>query len=334
MKTSDFDYHLPEEKIAYRPLGERENSRLMVLDRGEGKISHRRFFELPGILKAGDLLVLNNTRVIPARLIGKRASGDRIEVLLVERHDERRWGCLVRNPKNNLEIEFERGVKGRLLRNGSREWLIEFKEKTDYLDGIGSMPLPPYIKREPDEKDRVSYQTVYAKNEGAIAAPTAGLHFTPELLGRLQEGGVETAYVTLHVGIGTFKPVKTENIEQHEMHAEYREVPGETAGAVNDAKARGRRVIAVGTTVMRTLESSVDESGEVVKTSGPTGLFICPGFRFRVVDALITNFHLPRSTLLMLVSAFAGREFIFQAYEEAKEAGYRFLSYGDAMFIN
>lgn len=335
MKTSDFDYHLPDEKIAYRPLGERQNSRLMVLDREGGKVSHRRFYELPGILKPGDLLVLNNTRVIPARLIGKRASGDRIEVLLVEKHGERRWACLVRNPKNNLEIEFEEGVKGELLRNGSREWLIEFEVGADdYLDRIGKMPLPPYIKREPDDRDRVSYQTVYAKKEGAIAAPTAGLHFTPELLSRLEEKGVETAYVTLHVGIGTFKPVKTENIEQHEMHTEYREVPDETAAAVNDARARGGRVIAVGTTVMRTLESSVDSTGKVVNTSGHTGLFICPGFEFRVVDALITNFHLPRSTLLMLVSAFAGREFIFHAYEEAKEEGYRFLSYGDAMFIN
>jgi len=333
MKTADFDYHLPEEKIAFRPLEDRQNSRLMVLDRKEGNRSHRKFTDLPELLKEGDLLVLNNTKVIPARLIGKRESGAGIEVLLVEKHDESTWKCLVRNPRQNLEIEFEQGITGRLLRNGSG-WLVEFGERSDdFIDDIGKMPLPPYIKREPDERDELTYQTVYAKTPGAIAAPTAGLHFTERMLATLRERGVEIRYVTLHVGIGTFKPVKADNIQEHEMHAEYREIPPETTSAVNAAHAQGRRVVAVGTTVMRTLESSVDDNGKVIPCNGSTDIFIFPGFKFRAVDALITNFHLPRSTLLMLVSAFAGRKFILGAYEEAKDAGYRFLSYGDAMLI-
>jgi S-adenosylmethionine:tRNA ribosyltransferase-isomerase len=333
MKTADFDYHLPEEKIAFRPLEDRQNSRLMVLDRNEGKRSHRRFADLPELLKEGDLLVLNNTKVIPARLTGRRESGAGIEVLLLGKHDDRSWKCLVRNPRQDLKIEFEQGVAGRLLRNGTG-WLIEFGERSDdFIHNIGRMPLPPYIKREPDERDKLTYQTVYAKTPGAIAAPTAGLHFTEQMLATLRERGIEVRDVTLHVGIGTFKPVKAENIQEHEMHAEYREIPPETASAVNAARAQGRRVVSVGTTVMRTLESSMDDNGEVLPCSGSTDIFIYPGFKFRAVDALITNFHLPRSTLLMLVSAFAGREFILSAYEEAKDAGYRFLSYGDAMLI-
>jgi len=276
---------------------------------------------------------LNNTKVIPARLIGRRESGAKTEVLLVGKHDESTWKCLVRNPKQNLEIEFEQGITGRLVRNGSG-WLVELGERSDdFINDIGRMPLPPYIKREPDEMDKLTYQTVYAKTPGAIAAPTAGLHFTEQMLEHLRERGVEIRYVTLHVGIGTFKPVKAENIHGHEMHAEYREIPPETASAVNTARVQGRRVVAVGTTVMRTLESSVDDNREVIPCSGSTDIFIYPGFKFRAVDALITNFHLPRSTLLMLVSAFAGREFILGAYEEAKDSGYRFLSYGDAMLI-
>ncbi|MEQ9619249.1 MAG: tRNA preQ1(34) S-adenosylmethionine ribosyltransferase-isomerase QueA [Deltaproteobacteria bacterium] len=334
MKTSDFDYRLPEEMIAYRPVAERHNSRLMVLDREHGGINHKRFFELPDLLNAGDLLVLNNTRVLPARLFGNRKSGREIEVLLLEKQDGRRWTCLVRNPKENLEIKFGSDVNATLHRNGRSEWIIEFNEKSPlFLDRIGKMPLPPYIKRAPDESDRSSYQTVFAEKEGAIAAPTAGLHFTPELLGRLKRKGVEIRYVTLHVGIGTFKPVQAENIEEHEMHAEQREIPIETAAAVNRARADGRRVIAVGTTVVRTLESSVDEEGSVEPLKGRTDLYIRPGFKFKAVNGLITNFHLPRSTLLMLVSAFAGREFIFKAYDSAMSSGYRFLSYGDAMFI-
>jgi S-adenosylmethionine:tRNA ribosyltransferase-isomerase len=334
MKTSDFDYHLPEERIAYRPAAERQNSKLMVLDREKGEITHRKFFELPGLLEPGDLLVLNDTRVIPARLFGRKKSGERAEILLVEKRDSRIWSCLVRNPKEGLVIEFGDGLSGRLFSGEAGVWLVEFSGDADsYIDDSGSMPLPPYIKREPDAEDRVSYQTVYAERPGAIAAPTAGLHFTPALLKEIEHGGVRIAHVTLHVGIGTFKPVKTELVREHDMHPEFREVPRATADAVNAAKSGGGRVIAVGTTVLRTLESSVNESGEVVPCKGETGLFIVPGYIFRTADALITNFHLPRSTLLMLVSAFAGREFIFRAYNEALNRDYRFLSYGDAMFI-
>jgi S-adenosylmethionine:tRNA ribosyltransferase-isomerase len=334
MKTSDFDYHLPEERIAYRPAAERQNSKLMVLDREKGEITHRKFFELPGLLEPGDLLVLNNTRVIPARLFGRKKSGERAEILLVGKQDSRTWTCLVRNPKEGLVIEFGDGLSGRLFSGEAGVWLVEFSGDADsYIDDSGSMPLPPYIKREPDAEDRVSYQTVYAERPGAIAAPTAGLHFTPGLLKEIEHGGVRITHVTLHVGIGTFKPVKTELVREHDMHTEFREVPRATADAVNAAKSGGGRVIAVGTTVLRTLESSVNEAGEVVPCKGETGLFIVPGYIFRAADALITNFHLPRSTLLMLVSAFAGREFIFRAYNEALNRDYRFLSYGDAMFI-
>jgi len=335
MKASDFDYHLPEERIAYRPETQRQNSKLLLLNKKGGEISHRNFYELPQLLNQGDLLVLNNTKVIPARLFGKRKSGKEIEILLVEKLDPRKWKCLVKNPKNNLDVLFEDGFKGTLHLSDENDWHIEFQENVEnYLEFYGRMPLPPYIKREPDQVDRITYQTVYADKEGAIAAPTAGLHFTPELLEEIKSRGVEIRYVTLHVGIDTFKPVKVEYIEDHEMHGEYREISQITATAINKARARGRRVIAVGTTVVRTLESSVNENGEVVTKSGQTDLFIVPGFEFKVVDVLITNFHLPRSTLLMLVSAFSSREYMFKAYDEAREKNYRFLSYGDAMFIN
>jgi S-adenosylmethionine:tRNA ribosyltransferase-isomerase len=334
MKTSDFDYDLSEERIAYRPEARRQNSRLIVLDRENESITHRRFYELPSILHPGDLLVLNNTKVFPARLYGKKRLGERAEILLVEQLDDKRWNCLIKNPRQGLEVDFESGLSGKLHREGKGEWIIEFNEAVNpYIENSGRMPLPPYIKREPDEMDRVSYQTVYAENRGAIAAPTAGLHFTRELLREVELRGVRIAYVTLHIGIGTFQPVKTEYVRDHKMHTEFREIPYRTAKAVNIVKAGGGRVIAVGTTVLRTLESSVNESGEVTPTKGRTDLFILPGFRFRAVDALITNFHLPRSTLIMLVSAFAGRDFILRAYSEALRAGYRFLSYGDAMFI-
>ena len=335
MKASDFDYHLPEKQIAYHPETERQNSRLLLLNRNNGEINHRNFYELPNLLKPGDLLVLNNTKVIPARLFGKRKSGKVVEILLVHKLGEKIWECLVKNPKNNEVIEFDHGLRGTLSKNESNDWLIKFeKHVDDYIELYGKMPLPPYINREAEESDKISYQTVYADKKGAIAAPTAGLHFTHELINEIKSAGVEIEYVTLHVGIGTFKPVKVENIEDHKMHGEYREVPECTASAINKAKSEGRRVIAVGTTVVRTLESSVNEDGEVVPQSGQTELFIVPGFEFKVVDALITNFHLPRSTLLMLVSAFSNYEYIFKAYDEAREKGYRFLSYGDAMFIN
>jgi S-adenosylmethionine:tRNA ribosyltransferase-isomerase len=334
MKTSDFDYDLPEERIAYRPAAERQNSKLMVLERRNGEITHKKFFELPGLLSPGDLLILNDTKVIPARLFGRKKSGERAEILLVEKRDSRVWTCLVRNPREGLVIGFDGGPSGRLFSEGAGVWLVEFSEDADsYIEGSGRMPLPPYIKREPDARDRVSYQTVYAERPGAIAAPTAGLHFTPALLKEIEEGGVRIAYVTLHVGIGTFKPVKTERVEEHDMHPEFREIPPETADAINSTKSGGGRVIAVGTTVLRTLESSVNESGKVVPCKGKTDLFILPGYRFNATDALITNFHLPRSTLLMLVSTFAGRDIIFGAYQEALRQDYRFLSYGDAMFI-
>ncbi|HWP92051.1 MAG TPA: tRNA preQ1(34) S-adenosylmethionine ribosyltransferase-isomerase QueA [Thermodesulfobacteriota bacterium] len=334
MKTSDFDYHLPKELIPFYPLAKREQSRLMVVRRGDGEIGHRRFYQLPGLLKKGDLLVLNDTKVIPARLFGKLSNGDRFEVLLTERVNPRLWKAIMRNPKQGVSVEFDGGLRGRVLKNGKDEWLIEYEVNADdYVEQYGRMPLPPYIEREPEDRDRASYQTVYAEKYGAIAAPTAGLHFTKELIDEIHRSGVEVRYVTLHVGVGTFRPVKTDDISEHKMHPEHREIPEETALAVNKAKSEHRRVVAVGTTVVRTLESAADQTGRVRKENGPTDLFIYPGFRFRVVDALITNFHLPRSTLLMLVSAFAGKELIFKAYEEAKREGYRFLSYGDAMLI-
>jgi len=335
MKASDFDYYLPEGQIAYHPVAHRQNSKLLLLNKRDGDIRHRNFYDLPDFLNPGDLLVLNNAKVIPARLYGKRASGKEIEILLVKKINDTKWKCLVKNPKDNLEVLFDEGGRGKLHLNEENDWVIQFEENAKkYLELYGKMPLPPYIKREPCDADKISYQTVYADNEGAIAAPTAGLHFTRELLDELKSKGVEIEYVTLHVGIGTFKPVKVENIKDHKMHEEYISVPESTASAVNKAKTEGRRVIAVGTTVVRTLESSVNENGEVVSCSGQTDLFILPGFKFKAVDALITNFHLPRSTLLMLVSAFSRREYIFKAYDEAREQNYRFLSYGDAMFIN
>jgi len=334
MKTSDYDYPLPDGKIAYRPLDERQNSKLMLLTREDRGIEHRRFYELPELLRRGDLLIFNNTKVIPARLYGKKKSGSRIEILLLEKLDERIWKCLARGPKNNMEVGFEGGLTSNLINAGEGQWQIKFSENIEgYLDRIGNMPLPPYIKREPDESDKATYQTVYAQKEGAVAAPTAGLHFTRGLIEEIEQRGIETGYVTLHVGVGTFMPVKTENISAHMMHSEYIEVPERTCGVINKAKEEGRRVIAVGTTVVRTLESSVDGAGKVMPASGMTELFITPGFEFKAVDAVITNFHLPRSTLLMLVSAFAGREFILSAYRQAIEKDYRFLSYGDAMFI-
>lgn len=335
MKASDFDYNLPEELIAYHPEAQRQNSKLLLLDKNSGSTDHKNFCELPDLLNSGDLLVLNNTKVIPARIYGKRQSGKEVEVLLVNRAKDYVWECLLKNPKNGEVLQFENELKGKLHKDVQNNWFIEFNNPIDeYIEKYGKMPLPPYINREADESDKVSYQTVYADKKGAIAAPTAGLHFTENLLEEIKSKGVEIEYVTLHVGIGTFKPVKVENIKDHEMHEEYREVPQVTADSINKAKSEGRRVIAVGTTVVRTLESSVDGSGKVVPQCGATDLFIVPGYEFNVVDALITNFHMPRSTLLMLVSAFSKYEFIFNAYEEAKEKGYRFLSYGDAMFIN
>ncbi|MGE0368619.1 MAG: tRNA preQ1(34) S-adenosylmethionine ribosyltransferase-isomerase QueA [Candidatus Dadabacteria bacterium] len=334
MKTSDFDYDLPEERIAVRPLPGRQDSRLLVLDRESGSLTHRRFLDLPGLLGPGDLLVLNDTRVLPARLYGKKPSGAEIEVLLEEKTGERTWKCIARGPKQGLVVDFGRGLAGTLTKPGKDAWQVEFSDDVlSFLDTLGHMPLPPYIKRRADEGDKATYQTVYAEREGAIAAPTAGLHFTEELISEIERKGVGVARVTLHVGAGTFLPVKSENIEEHRIHSEWREVSPETAEMVNDMRSRGGRVVAVGTTVLRSLESAAGEDGTVAPVSGRTDLFVYPGYKFRVTDALVTNFHMPRSTLLMLVSAFAGRELILKAYGDALGNGYRFLSYGDAMFI-
>lgn len=334
MKTSDFDYNLPEESIAVYPLSNREESKLLLIKRNEGVVGHKRFYDLPALLRDGDVLVLNDTKVIPARLFGKARVNDKFEVLLLERVNPKLWKSMMRNPKHGMIVEFESGLKGKILRNGKEEWLFEFEDDPDnYIEHFGKMPLPPYIKREAEDKDRLTYQTVYAKKDGAAAAPTAGLHFTDNLLREIGKRGVEITYVTLHVGAGTFQPVKTDDILKHKMHSEHREITEETATIINKAKREGRRIIAVGTTVVRSLESAVDSSGNLQPASGYTELFIYPGFRFQVVDALITNFHLPRSTLLILVSAFAGKDVIASSYEEAIREKYRLLSYGDSMLI-
>jgi len=334
MKTADFDYELPHEFIAFYPVSNREESRLMVVWRNNQKIEHIRFFELSQILKEGDILVLNNTKVIPSRLFGKKDKGKKVEVLLTDRINACFWKAIMKNPKHNMKIEFDGGFKGKVLKDGKDEWIIEFEEDADdYIEHSGRMPLPPYIKRQPEEKDRIFYQTVYADKKGAVAAPTAGLHFTRRLLDEIRQKGIEILYITLHLGAGTFKPVKTENVEEHKIHQEYREISDEAALAINRAKREGKRIVAAGTTVVRTLEGALDKNGNVQPAFGYTDLFIYPGFQFQIVDILITNFHLPRSTLLMLVSAFAGRELILKAYKEAMEKEYRFLSYGDAMII-
>lgn len=331
MLTSDFDYHLPPERIAQEaaPRGE---SRLLVLDR-EGPDRHAQIRDLPRLLRPGDLLVLNDTRVIPARLYGHRPGGGRMEVLLIERRGEREWDALVkpgRRAQPGTRIDFEDELAAEVVdkREDGRH-LLRFSEPVEpHLDRLGHIPLPPYIHRPDTPADRERYQTVYARHPGSVAAPTAGLHFTEELLREIETAGIGIARVTLHVGIGTFKPVSAERVEEHRMESERYEISEETAAALRHA----RRVVAVGTTVVRTLESAA-RNGEVQPGIGSTELFITPGFDFQVVDALLTNFHLPRSTLLMLVSAFAGRERVLAAYEEAIREGYRFYSYGDAMLV-
>jgi S-adenosylmethionine:tRNA ribosyltransferase-isomerase len=337
MLTRDFDYHLPPESIAQEPAP-RGQSRLLVLDR-TGPERHAWVGDLPHLLRAGDLLVLNDTRVIPARLFGRSAGGGRMEVLLVERLGNREWDTLVkpgRRARPGSVIELDEGLSAEVGEKGEdgRVRLRLSEPIEPYLDRLGHVPLPPYIHRLDTLEDRERYQTVYARRPGAIAAPTAGLHFTEELLREIEQAGVGIARVTLHVGIGTFKPVSAERIEDHRMERERYEIDEETAEAIRRARGEGRRVVAVGTTVVRTLESAaLAGDGDVESGSASTDLFITPGFRFQVVDALLTNFHLPRSTLLMLVSAFAGRERVLAAYEEAIREGYRFYSYGDAMFV-
>ena len=328
MLTRDFDYELPEERIAQEPAP-RGESRLLVLD-AEGPQRHRRVRDLPGLLRPGDLLVLNDTRVIPARLYGRRGEG-RMEILLVEKLGDLEWEALVRpgrRARPGTEILFE-GLAAEVLDKREDRYRLRFSEPVEsHLDRLGHIPLPPYIHRPDEASDRDRYQTVFARTPGAIAAPTAGLHFTERLLEEIAAAGIGIARVTLHVGIGTFKPVSAERIEDHRMDRERYEVGEETAEAIRRTRESGGRIVAVGTTVVRTLESSAGTAG-----SGSTELFITPGFRFRVVDVLLTNFHLPRSTLLMLVSAFAGRERVLAAYEEAIREGYRFYSYGDAMLV-
>ena len=339
MKTSDFYFHLPEEQIAQVPLKDRTTSRLMVLDQKTGEIEHKHFYDIKAYLKPGDCLVLNDTRVIPARLFGARPSGGKVEFLLLTRKEEKRWEVLVKPGKKAKigdEIIFGEGLLKanveEIIEDGKRIVSFEYEGIfEEVLDALGEMPLPPYIHEKLEDKER--YQTVYSKHEGSAAAPTAGLHFTKELLKEIEEMGVKIAYVTLHVGLGTFRPVKVEDVLNHEMHSEYYSIDEENATIINKAKAEGGRVIAVGTTSTRTLESNADEKGLIKAGSGWTNIFIYPGYTFKCVEALITNFHLPESTLIMLVSALAGKEAILNAYNTAVKEGYRFFSFGDAMLI-
>lgn len=348
MNVSDFDYGLPQELIAQRPAERRDASRLLVLDRDTGAVEHRTFGELPELLAPGDALVLNDTRVLPARLFARKPTGGQVELLLLERTgaDEQgpRWRALAsasRPPRPGAVLAAAGGLGVEILlrdADGLEVRLLDPEGRADEkLEAVGRMPLPPYIRRGPDDPlnplDRERYQTVYARRPGAVAAPTAGLHFTEELLGRVRSRGIAIAYLTLHVGAGTFLPVRVERVEDHRMGEEVYELPRETAEAIAGARSRGGRVVAVGTTVSRVLEACAAERGLVRPGSGRCDLFIYPGFCFRVVDALVTNFHLPRSTPLMLVAAFAGRERVLAAYRQAIERGYRFYSYGDAMFV-
>lgn len=340
LKKSLFYFDLPEELIAQDPLEERSSSRLLVLDKESGGISHHVFREVIDYLEQGDCLVLNNTKVLPARLLGEReGTGAHVEVLLLKRRECDIWETLVKPGKKcrpGTRLIFGDGMlKAEVLETveeGNR--LIRFEYDgifEEILDRLGEMPLPPYITHKLQDKNR--YQTVYAKYEGSAAAPTAGLHFTNDLLQQIEKKGVRIAYVTLHVGLGTFRPVKEENVLAHHMHSEYFEVTEEAAEIINNTKKKGGRVVCVGTTSCRTVESASDEEGNVVSGSGDTQIFIYPGYRFKVLDALITNFHLPESTLVMLVSALAGRENVLNAYDEAIRKRYRFFSFGDAMFI-
>ena len=340
MKTSDFDFQLPEELIAQTPLERRDASRLLTLDKTTGAVGHHHFYELPQFLRPGDCLVLNDSRVLPARLIGHRPTGGVCEVLLLVDRGDNLWECLVRpgrKLKPGAQVIFGDGqltatVEAE-LDDGKRAVRFHYCGIfLEILEQLGKMPLPPYIKAELEDQER--YQTVYSKVVGSAAAPTAGLHLTPELLEQVQNLGVKVCCVTLHVGLGTFRPVKAEEITDHEMHSEFCQISGETAAIINETKQGGGRVICVGTTSCRTIESFAAEDGTMSERSGWTNIFIYPGYKFKVLDALITNFHLPQSTLIMLVSALAGREHVLAAYEEAVREKYRFFSFGDAMFIS
>ena len=339
MKVSEFNYELPEELIAQTPIEKRDESRLMVLDRSKQTIEHKTFKDIIDYLEPGDCLVRNNTKVIPARIYGKKETGAKVEFLLLKNMEGDIWETIVR-PGNKLHVGtkviFGDGLLTaeilEIMPGGTRK--VQFSYKgifNEILDKIGLMPLPPYIHEELKDNDR--YQTVYAKYNGSAAAPTAGLHFTPELLKKIEEKGVKIANVTLHVGIGTFRPVKEENVENHEMHTEHFYIKQEDVQKINETKKQGKRVIAVGTTSCRVLETIADENGLVKETEADTSIFIYPGYHFKCLDGLITNFHLPQSTLLMLVSALAGKDYIMKAYNEAVKEKYRFFSFGDAMFI-
>ncbi len=341
MKTSDFDYVLPPELIAQTPSEQRDASRLLCLDKNSGAFSHHHFYDLPEFLRPGDCLILNDSRVLPARLLGHRLpGGGACEVLLLVDRGENVWECIVRPGKHlrtGAKVSFGEGELtaeiAEVLPDGNR--LVRFSYDgifLEVLERLGKMPLPPYIKAELSDRER--YQTVYSRVNGSAAAPTAGLHFTPELLKTIESKGVKLGYVTLHVGLGTFRPVKEDELESHEMHSEYCIVPEETARLINETKANGGRVVCVGTTSCRTIESWAAEDGTMKASAGWTSIYIYPGYRFKVMDALVTNFHLPQSTLLMLVSAFAGREHVLAAYEEAVRERYRFFSFGDAMFLS
>lgn len=340
MKASDFNFYLPEDLIAQHPLEKRDSSKLMVLDKKTGEITHSTFNNIINYLNEGDTLVLNNTRVMPARLIGEKAeTGGKIEFLLLKRLEGDKWECLAKpGKKAKVGQKFTFG-EGKLtcevidiIEEGNR--IIEFSYEGIFeqvLDELGDMPLPPYITEKLEDKER--YQTVYSKEKGSAAAPTAGLHFTKELLTEIKEKGINIAYLTLHVGLGTFRPVKVEDVNEHIMHSEFYQLDEENAKIINDTKKRGNKVISVGTTSTRTLETIANEDGEVKAQNGWTNIFIYPGYKFKVVDQLITNFHLPESTLIMLVSALAGKENVINAYNEAVKNRYRFFSFGDSMFI-
>lgn len=340
MKTSDFNFDLPPELIAQTPIAQRDASRLLTLNKQTGVVEHKHFYDLPSMLRPGDCLVLNNSRVLPARLIGHRPTGGACEVLLLVDKGDNVWECLVRpgrKLKPGAEVIFGEGqLKATVeaeAEDGKR--LVRFHYQgifLEILEQLGKMPLPPYIKEELEDSER--YQTVYSREVGSAAAPTAGLHFTNELLEQIQAMGVKVCYVTLHVGLGTFRPVKADDITDHEMHSEFCMISAETAEIINQTKREGGRVICVGTTSCRTIESWAAEDGTMRECSGWTNIFIYPGYRFKVLDCLITNFHLPESTLIMLVSALAGREQVMEAYRQAVEEKYRFFSFGDAMFIH
>lgn len=340
LKTSDFYYDLPEELIAQTPLEKRDSSRLMTLNKTTGEVGHHHFYDLPSFLKPGDCMVLNDSRVLPARLIGRRLpGGGAVEVMLLVDKGAGVWECLVRpgrKVRTGAQLVFGDGELTaevvEVLPDGNR--LIQFRYEgifLEVLERLGQMPLPPYIKEKLDDPER--YQTVYSREVGSAAAPTAGLHFTKELLEQIQAMGVKVCYVTLHVGLGTFRPVKEEDLTNHDMHSEYCVISQETADIINETRRNGGRVICVGTTSCRTVESWANEDGTVEAKGGWTNIFIYPGYRFKVLDCLVTNFHLPESTLIMLISALAGREQVLAAYEEAVKERYRFFSFGDAMFI-